>query len=245
MLVRMYGSFAVGFALVLTALNLMPVLDTHASTVVNAVPGNTVVRDPIADFQLRNCDLLLPDRPCSLPPGAPLALPAWADIRKAQISQVGKDRVDLVIAVADDVPQAPPFGFLAYFWTFENGCIGEAPGPTNKDALRVVWNGATWSANWVTIINCVPRMTEIGDEVPFRIVNRKVRIRVPLNELITRAGEPVLWHAGVRRLPFDNLTFSKTVAVDVAPDVFAFNPIPPPLVIFPDEPASWVPRSRD
>jgi hypothetical protein len=56
------------------------------------------------------------------------------------------------------------------------------------------------------------------------------------------------WYAAVRRVPFNYTplgypNFPKTVPVDFAPDVEAFNPSPPPILINPEEPTTWEPFS--
>jgi hypothetical protein len=164
------------------------------------------------------------------------------DIKTARITQVGRGEVDLVIVLQAPVPPVPPFGFVAYFVAFENGCIGTGSGPTNKDVARVFWNGTAWEANWVVITSCDPRTVSIGSPIPFRIVDDTVRMRVNLEELVTQTDVPLLWFAGTRRLPFVHPTFTRTIEVDVAPDVIAFNLTPPPDVIHPEPAAPWLPR---
>ncbi len=221
------------------------------SVVVAQVPGNTVVQDPAGDLLLRNCDKTNPNEPCSLPPKAPLDLPGYFDIKTAKITEIGGGLVDLFIALYEPIPAEPPEPFVAYFWQFEGGCAVPNLG-VNKDGIRVVWHGdtQTWSANWFVITQCTPtREIHFGDPVPFQFTEDGVKVRVLLSDVLTAIdlNEPLVWHAGVRRVPFvytlpDGTEITHTVAVDYAPDVIAFNPAPPPALIHPEDPATWVPR---
>lgn len=233
---RGHSIVSIGIA---AALSIGP-LAANASDIVAAVPGNTVVQDGAGDQLLVACDPAQPDRPCSLPPGAPLALPGWADIKTAKITQIGGGRVDLFIAFYEPVPATPPVPFLAYFWQFQDGCV--MPSPTDKEGIRVRWDGDMWSANWFTVTSCNPRTIVQGDPVPFAFTSDGVFVRVSLADLLTLGGPSLNWFAGVRRLSFSHPTFTRTVAVDVAPDVIAFNPAPPPIVITPEDSAPWEPR---
>lgn len=218
-------------------------------------PGITVVQDPQDDLLLRNCDPAHPGIPCSLPPGAPLDLLEYFDIKTARIGQVGQGFVDLSIALYLPVPAVPPDPFVAYIWQFEGGCVVFDPNNPNKAGIQVVWtkwpDGITeWRANWFVITECTPdRKIGLGDSVPFQFTGDGIKVRVPLSVLLTAKdpGEPLFWFAAVRRVPFiytlpDGTTFSNTVPVDLAPDVTAFNPTPPPGVIHPEDPATWEPR---
>ncbi len=216
-----------------------------ASEVVASVPGNTVVQDPAGDLLLKNCDPSHPGVPCSLPPSAPLALPDWFDLKTAKITEIGKGRVDLHIELYAPIPAAPPYAFVAYIWQFQDGCV--VPSPTNKTSISVVWDGdtETWSANWFVITSCSPRTIVQGDPVPFQFTEDGVKVRVLLSDLLPNGpspGTPLLWYAAVRRLPFVHPTFTRTVPVDFAPDVQAFNPTPPPVLIEPEDSATWDPR---
>jgi hypothetical protein len=214
--------------------------------VVTQVPGNTEVQDPAGDFLLRNCSLAAPNEPCSLPPSAPLALPAWFDIKTAKITQIDEGRVELFIGLYAPVPKRPPVPFVAYIWQFQDGCV--VPSPTDKDGIRVVWNGSkgTWSANWFVITSCNPRTITFGDPVPFEFTQDGVKVRVALSDLLANGkspGSPLLWYATVRRLPFVHPNFKHTVPVDIAPNVEVFNPSPPPILLtFPEKSATWMPR---
>jgi hypothetical protein len=110
----------------------------------------------------------------------------------------------------------------------------------------VAWDGDTWSANWFVITSCNPRTIVFGNPVPFQFTEDGIKVRVALSDLLangTVPGAPLVWFAGVRRLPFAHSTFTHTVPVDVAPDVEAFNPTPPPILLtFPEESATWVQR---
>lgn len=217
-------------------------LAVFASTIAVEEPGNTVIEDGVSDFQLRNCDPSSPDRHCSLPPDALLTSPPFTDIIKAHITYAGGGLVELSMTFDKPIPDGPDnFKFLSWFWQFENGCIGGQPGPTDKDAVHIGWNGSNFRAEWVVIKNCAPREMEIGPAIPFRFSNerRTVSVQVDLCDLAARAGDPLLWWAGTRRLPFAHPTFTHTVPVDMAPDILAFNPSPPPPIILPEEPARW------
>lgn len=223
---------------------------TSASSVVTQVPGNTVVQDGAKDFVLLRANPDFPDRPCSLPPDVPLPLksPPWTDIKTAKITQIGNGRVDLKIVLQEEVPETPPFLFVSYNWQFEGGCL---PGPwiTDKDWITVQWRHGQWQAFWGDIEDCDPRKAERGDDVDFWIDGDTVRVRVQLDDLMLTVapGVELPWYATVRRLPFiwekDGINYTHTTPVDVAPDVIARNPNPPPpWIITPEPPAIWVPR---
>jgi hypothetical protein len=205
-----------------------------------SVPGNTLVQDWEDDFLLEKCNISFPDRPCSLPPNSTLVLPAWLDIKKAKITQIGRGFVDLSISVYDFIHEMPLAPFLSYYWQFQDGCL--EPSPTDKDAIVVHWDGNTdtWSANWVVITSCDPRANEMGDPVDFQFTEDGVKVRVSLNDLITEIGPSLRWFAGVRRLPFIHGVFSRTLPVDVAPDVIEFDyTTTPPSIIKPEDSATW------
>jgi hypothetical protein len=218
-----------------------------AQSVVTAqVPGNTVVQDPAGDLLLKNCSTTSPDAPCSLPPSAPLSLPGYFDVKTARITQIGGGRVNLFIAPYQPIPAAPLEPFISYFWQFQDGCT--VPSPTDKDGIRVHWDGdaQTWSANWFVITSCNPRDVVQGDPVTFQFTEDGVKVQVTLSELLENGsspGSPIEWYAGVRRLPFSHPTFTRTVPVDVAPDVVEFNPDPPPALLRPQDPAIWEPQA--
>ena len=224
----------------LAALVLIAPLAASASDVVASVPGNTVVQDAAADLLLLPCDPSAPDRPCSLPPGAPATLPAWADVKTAKITAIGGGRADLSIALYAPVPANPDVGFFSYFWQFQDGCV--EPSPTDKDGIRVHWDGLVWSANWYVVTSCNPRAIVQGDPVDFVFTEDGVMVRVSLADLLTRGGGvPLTFYAGARRLPFAHPVFTRTAPVDVAPDVIRLNPSPPPILIHPEIPARWQP----
>ena len=240
----------------LVLLALSPFL-VRASTIVTEEPGNTVVSDPTADLVLKKCDPLFPDRPCSLAPsvsGPPFVYLPYTDITEANITaqQLGNGLVDMVISLNGAVPgtltnpassTTPPPPFLAYFWQFENGCIGNQPGPTDKDGARVVWHfdTQTFTANWFTITNCNPRTIQQDVPLPVNISSdgKQLKVTVDICDLVSRGGDPLSWFAGVRRIGFINPTFSKTFPMEVAPDVIALNPNPPPILSQPEVPAQW------
>jgi len=224
----------------LVAWALVAPLASSASDIVVSVPGNTVVQDAGNDLMLLHCDLAFPDRACSLPPGGPDALPAWADVKTAKITAIGGGRVDLQIALYAPAPADPGVPFFSYFWQFQDGCV--EPSPTDKDGIRVHWDGAAWNANWYVITSCNPRHIVQGDPVDFVFTDDGVRVRVSLEDLLTRGGGvPMTFYAGTRRLPFEHPVFTRTIPVDVAPDVNQLNPSPPPILIHPQVPAPWQP----
>ncbi len=232
--------FAWAWVIAAAAVMLTAPLSATASEVVASVPGNTVVQDPAGDLLLMHCNISLPDHPCSLPPNGPLALPDWADIKTAKITEIGGGRADLSIALYAPIPALPPVPFLSYFWTFQDGCL--EPSPTDKEGIRIRWDGDMWGANWFVITSCDPRTIVQGDPVEFRFTEDGVMVRVSLADLLTHGGTPLRWFAGVRRLPFVHPTFTRTVAADVAPDVIEFNLSPPPVLINPEDPATWEPH---
>jgi hypothetical protein len=217
--------------------------------VVLEIPGITVVHDAKGDLLLSDCDPNNPGIPCSLPPGAPLDLPGYFDIKNATIVQLGPKYVDLFITLYAPIPAKPPEGFVSYIWQFQGGCVNSQPG--SKDSISLVWQDwgsgtREWRAYWYEITSCAPRTIARGEPVPFKIIWNGVMVRVLLDDLAT-AIDPNLgyleWYAAVRRVPFIYSIFPNTVPVDFAPDVEAFNPSPPPILINPEEPATWEPFS--
>jgi hypothetical protein len=239
-------------AMATTLIGLGSLTSVQSSEIVASVPGNTVVQDSKGDLLLRNCDPALPNIPCSLPHGAPLALPRYFDIKTAKITQIGKGRVDLFISVYAPIPEAPPYPFVNYFWQFNGGCVTGEPG--DKSAISIAWHGDanTWSANWIVIKNCDPRQTELGASITdWNFTEDGIKVRVALADLLTAMDETetLVWHAGVRRVPFiyvistpsGPVQITDTVAVDYAPDVVEFVP-PPDYIKDAEDPAIWEPR---
>jgi hypothetical protein len=228
----------------LPLLTLCPVL-AGASTVDTSTPGSTVVTDNADDLQLKNCIAGDPDRACSLPPAAPTGYFPPLDIVRARITSLpGTGLVEMAIDLEGAVPLAPSGEFISWFWQFENGCVGAQPGPTTKDAVRVNWNGSYFTAHWMVITDCDPREIQQGDPIGFSFENDRqtIKVQVDICDLVSRAGEPLTWHAGVRRVGFANPNFPKSIGVDYAPDVAVFNPAyppTPPQVIHPEEAAPW------
>jgi hypothetical protein len=222
------------------------------SGVVAHVHGNTVVQDPANDLLLRDCIHDYPGIPCSLPPGAPLDLPAYFDIKTAKITQIGRGRVDLSIALYEPIPAEPSYPFVSYIWQFQGGCVGNPPETGTKAAISIVWHGATktWTANWYVISNCNPRqITEAESIADWNFTTDGVMVRVALDDLLeaTDDGRTLVWHAAVRRVPFvytlnDGTEIKNTVAVDYAPDVVELIDTPPYVINHPEEEATWVPR---
>ena len=257
-MIRKFLIVLIGVAVVLAGLGILaPAMTTGASRVTQA-PGNTVVVDDIDDL------ILLKAHPtkwwwhCSLPPWVePEEVPPWMDIMNAKITQLGRGRVELSMVLHAPVPEAPPppFGWLSFGWQFEGGCVTEPEEP-QKDNIAVHWHeDFGWWAQWGEILTCVPREVQVGDPIEdFSITGAEVRVQVELDDLMLAVGpeEELLWHAGVRRLPFvwklDGVHKWKTITVDVAPNVIVLvDPGPPPdIVAQPDPPAElpaeWVPR---
>jgi len=117
--------------------------------------------------------------------------------------------------------------------------LGGATGPVKKDALGVTWNGREWAGGWSQIVSCNPLTSTPGDAVKFTISGNTISVRVPLDDLITRSGESIEWFAGVRLIA-PSQTFPNTISLDLAPDVNAINPNPPPFFLRPHSPATWV-----
>jgi len=208
------------------------------------VPGNTVVQDNAGDFLLVNIDPGDTDKPCSLPIGVPLTSPPWTDIKTAKITQLGNGDVELTISLYARVPEAPSF-FVSYIWQFESRCLFPTPGKVYKDCVVVWWDPDVghWQGNWRVITSCDPRTIEPGDPVEFRFTKDGVRARVKQDDLmLATSGDKIIWHAAVRRLPFVFAGYPNTIPVDVAPDVLALNSEPPPFMLHPEDPATWVPR---
>jgi hypothetical protein len=201
----------------------------------------SVVGDAEGDLLLRNCDPANPTFYCSLPPGAPLSLPGYFNIKTARIEQINGGEVDLSISLYEPVPAAPEYPFLSYSWTFHGGCVNPSPG--NKAGIVIYWNGTTssWTAKWVIIENCTPQTVALGDPVPFEFTADGVKVRVALTEIQTAIdpGEPLFWHASVSRMSVSNGTFPNVVPVDFAPNVMAFNPAPYSTFVYPKNDATW------
>jgi hypothetical protein len=221
----------------------------RGSDVVLSIPGFTIVQDAKDDLLLRRCDPVHPGISCSLPPSAaPLPdLPGYFDIKNAKIIQHGPKYVDLFIALYAPIPPEPPYGHVNYFWQFEGGCVEGSS--VDKSGISITWNGSAWTANWYVIITCQPtRTTAPGPSVPFEFTNDGVKVRVTLDDLKSAIdpGGTLVWHAGVRRVPFiynpDGYpNFPHTVAVDYAPDVVVLLP-PPDYIGYPELPTTWEPR---
>jgi hypothetical protein len=235
----------IAVAALLCALGNSPLVD--GSEVIVEVPGKSIVQDIAGDLQLRHCDFDYPNISCSIPPNEPLSLPGYFDIKKVSITQIGNGLVDLSIQLYEPIPVEPPYPFANYYWQFDGGCLTGEPG--DKDAISIIWRNRgdgiwEWGARWYVVTDCEPRTVTEGDPVAFKFTDDGVKVRVSLAELVTAMdGEGVLiWHAGVRRMPFVQPPFTHTVGVDFAPDVIAFSTAPPPLIIRPDDPAIWEPR---
>jgi hypothetical protein len=230
-------------------IGLVSLPSVQGSETVVAAHGKTILFELDYDLQLRNCDPAYPNIPCSLPPGAPLYLPDYFDITKAAITEIGRGIVDLSIDLAEPVPAAPPYPYINYYWQFEGGCVNPAPGNKTNIAISWTdWGSGTWEwrAYWYEVTSCDPRTVIQGDQVPFKFTDTGVKVRVALDDLLTAAapGQPLIWHVGVRRIPFIYPPYINTVAVDFLPDVTAFNPTPPPYNIHPEDFATWENRIK-
>lgn len=159
--------------------------------------------------------------------------------------------VDLTMKMYEPIPAVPPYGFVSYFWQFEGGCVPsspETPPPLgDKAGIHVSWINGEWVAQWLEIESCSPRVSVPGDPVPFVFTEDGIRVRVSLNDLLTAidTSGQFLWHTGVRLVPFSGTPFANSVAVDNAPNVFAFKdpfPTAPPFGWTPEGPVAWEPR---
>ncbi|GEM_PF-7079611 len=211
------------------------------SEIAVSTPGKTVVQDGAGDLLLANCVGARAAMPCTLPVGASRSAPAWLDIASAEIEQIDAATVEISTAVRAPVPaERPPVPVLIYYWQFQDGCTVSSP--TDKDGVNVFWNGREWSAHWFVVGGCNPRRVSIGEAVPFRFEGARVTVRVRLADLITRGGAPLEWFAGTRLLGFSHPIFTRTLPVDVAPDVVALDPRDPETPVHPEPPARWSPR---
>jgi hypothetical protein len=191
-------------------------------------------------FLLQYCDELFSDAPCSLPPNEPLPLPGWMDIKKAKITQLGNGMVELSITLHEPIPETPSMPLFHYSWSFQDVC--SEPSPTDKYAIIVWWNSNIWqwSAGWVVITSCNPRTWHKGDPVDFKFTEDGVKVRVPLDELITNSGPLLRWTASTRILHWTHPLFTNVQAVDVAPNVKEFDhSTSPPTIIYLEDSATW------
>jgi hypothetical protein len=229
-----------------------------ASEIFVSVPGKMILSDAEGDFNLKNCDPASEESrliPCSLPPGVLPDLPGYLDIRQAGITQIGRQMVDLTINVYEPIPAVPDYLFVSYFWQFEGGCVppvpGTEPSPGDKAGIHVTYScidgECKWRATWLEITSCSPREFSLGDPAPFVFTENGIRVRVGLGDLLTAIDThgQFLWHTGVRLVPFGSPVFINSVAVDNAPNVFAFRepfPTSPPFGWTPEGPVAWEPR---
>jgi len=205
-----------------------------------SVPGNSLVQDGEYDFLLVHCNEALPDAPCSLPPDATLPPPGWMDIKKAKITQIGNERVNLSITLREPVPETMTMPLFHYLWTFQDVCI--EPSPTDKYAIAVWWNGNTgmWRGAWVVVTSCNPRAFYIGDPVDFLFTEDGVKVQVPLHDLITLSGPSLKWYAYTRILHWTHPLFNSVQPIDIAPNVWEFDySTSPPSIIKLEDPAEW------
>lgn len=227
----------------ITVFGLGSLASVQSSDIVAFVYGNTVVQDSEGDLLLRNCDPYHQLIICSLPPGAPLNLPGYFDIKTTKITEIGRGRVDLSIALYEPIPAVPPYPLISYFWQFEGGCANWVEG--NKAGVNVVWNESVgeWRANWYEVTSCSPRTIILAGPVPFEFTEDGIKVRVALDDILTAIdpGEPLVWHVGIRRIPFIYPDFSYTMGVDFAPDIIEFKP-PPEYFDYLEDPATWEPR---
>lgn len=206
---------------------------------IKAAPGSTVVEDAQGDFNARACNPAQANQPCTAPANAVAITALYLDIKTARITQPSPRQIEFTIVLYGPPPKAPPYSYLGYFWQFSGGCLGGATGPVKKDALGVTWNGREWAGGWSQIVSCNPLTSTPGDAVKFTISGNTISVRVPLDDLITRSGESIEWFAGVRLIA-PSQTFPNTISLDLAPDVNAINPNPPPFFLRPQSPATWV-----
>jgi hypothetical protein len=208
------------------------------------VPGRldiesaTRVPDDAGDFILINGDLNSPDNPCSLPPEAPLQLAPFMDIKNARITQLSGGWVELSLALQEPVPAAPTYQIVAYNWQFGDGSVG--------DGYVIVWwnrDAGSWQGKLGVITSLEPRQVELRGDVEFRFLDNTVRARVRLEDIrqMVPPGQPLTWFANVRRMPFVHDTFTHTLPVDFAPNIFILNLAPPPPLIRGADLALWLP----
>ena len=152
--------------------------------------------------------------------------------KKPRLRRSAEDGLTCLSSCTSLSRRSRPIRSSTIFGSSQGGCVTGVPG--DKDAISIVWHGGTktWTANWVVITNCNPRAIELGDPVSFQFTEDGVKVRVALDDLLTATDEngTLIWHAGVRRMPFSGTGFV-TVAVDYAPDVVEFNPSPPPILL--------------
>lgn len=157
---------------------LTPVSAKSGQTVA-AVPGNTVVQDPVGDVN-----------PASLPPGA-LPQP-WMDIKTAKITQLGRGLVEFSIALQEPVPAVPPHR-MSYAWLLKLS-VPTPPPPEPPDHVIVVrWDVPTQT--WVAFLDQVVPIEE------FRFSDETVRVRLPLEDLPQWGTDGGYWVASVRCVP--------------------------------------------
>jgi hypothetical protein len=179
-------------------------------------------------------------RPCMVAAPAPRDVPAWLAIARAAIRQTERNMVELSMVLGAPVPPVPDTPLLVYYWQFQDGCV--APTPTNKSGVNAVWNGQRWSARWFVITGCNPRRVAPGDSLPLRFDGSTLTVSVRRADLVTRGGEPLVWFAASRLLPFDDERYPRTFPVDTAPEVVALDPEHPDAPRRPQAPARWTPR---
>lgn len=195
-----------------------------AEWVVVQVPGTTTLKDNARDLLLVNADPNHQDKACTLPSNVPLESAPWTDIKTASIQEVEGGWVELSMVLQEPVPARPSYpsySFVIYHWQFEGGCgVGQQTRVTDKDGVSVVWKGGKWEAYWGLIRNCDPREVVQGLPVDFSFSGETVRVRVRLEDLMLRgaAGSKLMWKADVGRVPFIWPPYTKTEAVDRAPE---------------------------
>lgn len=199
--------------------------------------GISMIHDLEGDTLLIDCDSTNPDSMCSLPAGT--ELPGYADIENARITEVGRGQVDMSITPCEPIPAEPTEAYLAYYWQFQDVCSDFSD--VDKNAMVVTWDGntKTWSGNWA-VISCTEPEIELGTPVGVSFEEGGVRVRALMEDLLTKEGSPLKWFAGVRRLPFDQPTFTKTLPVDVVPEVLGVNfSEEPPSLFYPEDLVWW------
>jgi len=205
----------------------------------HAVPGSTVIEDLQGDFIGGACDPAHANLPCSRPQTYSGTPAPYLDIKTVRITHADSTHIELSMTLYGPPPSVPELSSISYFWQFEGGCLGDRTNPsTNKNALSVGWNGRAWSAHWSQIVDCTTLASVQGDAVEYRVSGDTISVRVLLSDLVRRSGEAIQWFAGVR-LVNPAPQFPNTISLDLAPDVNAVNPSPPPLFLRPHEPATW------
>jgi len=184
------------------------------SIIVVERPGISLIQDEEGDLFLQDCvpgDLV---SPCSLPPGVPATSPPWTDINMVKVQQVGREWVDFTITTYGDIPEDSPFWFT-FAVVFDFSCLAD-----RNDGFRVIYQWGYWSANWITITSCDPRVVIQGESIPsLTIRGNTVKVRVSIDDLYKTVpyGDPLPWLAIARRIGYATSEGYNTKTIDIVP----------------------------